>query len=72
MSLKLILAYTLLPLLSLTGGLAVMFVSKAPIAMQPAFIGFGGVMLVIAFGGLSLTMAMQAVCAQSQLNRTER
>jgi hypothetical protein len=70
MSLTPILAYTLLPLLSITGGLVMMFASQAPVAMRPGVVGLGGFMLIIAFGGLSLVMAMQAVRAQAKANRS--
>ena len=61
-----ILAYTLLPLLSLIGGLAMLFTAKAPFAMQPALLGLGGMLLVSALGGLSLTIALQAVRAHGK------
>ena len=72
MSLTPILAYTLLPLLSIVGGLAMMFASKAPVAMQPMMIGAGGVLLILAFGGVSLVMALQAVRAQAKALRGDR
>ena len=69
MSLTPILAYTLLPLLSLIGGLAMLFTAKAPLAMQPALLGFGGVLLVLALGSLSLAIALQAARAHSKGQR---
>ena len=71
MSLTPILAFTLLPLLSLVGGLAMMFASQAPITMRPGLFGFGAVMLVVACGGLALTLAMQAVRAHAKALRRE-
>ena len=71
MSLTPILAYTLLPLLSLIGGLAMMFASQAPLAMAPGIFGLGAVMLVLACGGLALILAMQAVRAHAKDLRRE-
>ena len=66
MSLTPILAYTLLPVLALIGGLAMLFTAKAPLALQPALLGLGGVLLVLAFGSLSLAIALQAVRAHGK------
>ena len=71
MSLTPILAFTLLPLLSLFGGLAMMFASQATIAMRPGLFGLGAVMLTVACGGLALTLAMQAVRAHAKALRRE-
>jgi hypothetical protein len=67
-----ILAYTLLPLATMLGGLAMMFSSFAPQGLQPALIGLGGLAMVVAPGLLCLTMTLQHVETQKPRLRDER
>ncbi len=66
-----LLAYKLLPLLSIAGCLAMMFASQASAAVRPDLLGIGGVMLIVAFGGLSMAMAMQVVRAHASEPTTD-
>lgn len=60
-----ILAYTLLPVLAMLGGLAMMFAGQLPPATQAAAIGAGGLVLIVALGGLSLFMALEHAALQA-------
>lgn len=67
-----ILAYTLLPVLAMMGGLAMMFSVQFPPEVQAAVIGLGGAVFTAALGGLSLVMALEHASTQAVRVRATR
>ncbi len=60
-----ILAYTLLPLAVMIGGLAMMFSGAAPPVWAPAMMAGGGVLLTASMGSLALFTALHVMRMQS-------
>jgi len=67
-----ILACTLLPVLAMMGGLAMMFSVQFPPGAQAVVIGLGGVVFTAGLGGLSLVIALERSAMQAVRVRATR
>lgn len=67
-----ILAYALLPVFAMMGGLVMMFAGQLPPVMQAVAVGAGGLVLVVALGGLSLVMALEHASMQAVRVKTKQ